>query len=156
MSLYYRDAASNQVTVAARTIMHTNTVFTNTTHFVDFELTLPAATTAQPWVGKKIGVQFLSTVGFEMAGGYWDIDHVRLTALQEPVLKNPVWANGQFQMSLQSDPGLRFEILRATNIALPSVNWLSIGTVTNLSGSTLFADPNAGASANFYRAKQLP
>ncbi|MEO7297314.1 MAG: hypothetical protein ABI042_01910, partial [Verrucomicrobiota bacterium] len=119
MSLYYRDALSNKVTVAATNIMHTNTFFTNTTHFIDIQLALPLVTTSNAWVGKKIGIQFLSTVDPALAGGYWDIDNVRLTAIREPVLSNPVFTNGQFRTTLQSEPGLRFEMLRTTNIAQP-------------------------------------
>lgn len=156
MSLYYRDASSNRVTVVGTNIVHTNTVFTNTTHFIDIQLALPLVTTAQAWAGKKIGIQFLSTVDPALAGGYWDIDNVRLTAVREPVLSNPVFANGQFQTTLRSDPGLRFEMLRTTNIALPSTNWLTLGTVTNTTGTTVFTNSNAGASQNFYRARQLP
>src|SRR3954463_8840915 len=35
LSLYYRDASSNQVTVAATTLPNTPSVFSNNTHFVD-------------------------------------------------------------------------------------------------------------------------
>ncbi|MEO6184572.1 MAG: hypothetical protein ABIP71_16005 [Verrucomicrobiota bacterium] len=156
MSLYYRDASSNKVTVVATNIIHSNTVFTNTTHFIDIQLALPLVTANHAWTGKKIGIQFLSTVDPALSGGYWDIDNVRLTAIREPVLRNPVFTNGQFQATLLSEPGLRFDMLRTTNIALASTNWLTIATVTNSTGTTVFTDSNAGASLNFYRARQLP
>lgn len=156
MSLYYRDASSNQVTVAATNIVYSSTVFSNQTHFIDGQLTLPAVKPSDAWVGKKLGVQFLSTVDFASAGGYWDIDNVRLTSVLNPVLINPALVNGHFQMTLQSDPGLRFDILRTANVSLPSTNWPAIATVTNSSGTISFTDPTPATGLNFYQARQLP
>ena len=53
----------------------------------------------------------LSTVATNLQGGYWDLDNVRLASILEPVLLDPVCTNGQFQFTLRSEPGLRFEIL---------------------------------------------
>ena len=81
LSLYYRDGASNRVTVAATTITNEPANFSNTTHFIDFQVQLPAVKAGDAWAGQHIGVQLLSTVGFDLASGYWDLDNVRLTSV---------------------------------------------------------------------------
>lgn len=156
MSLYYRDTSSNKVTVAATNIVYSSAVFSNQTHFIDCQLVLPPVKASDAWAGKKLGVQFFSTVDPALAGGYWDIDNVRLISIRAPILTNPIFTNTQFQMTLLGEPGTRCEILRATNVTLPSANWPVIATVTNSSGTILFTDVNAGAAQNYYRARQLP
>jgi hypothetical protein len=80
LSLYYRDAASNQVTVAATNIVFDRTRFTNTTHLIDCETATPVVAITDPWANQNIGVQVISTVDPTLAGGYWDLDNFRLTA----------------------------------------------------------------------------
>ena len=43
-------------------------------------------TAGDPWAGRHIGVRLLSTVGFDLMGGYWDLDNIRLTATGGPAL----------------------------------------------------------------------
>jgi len=84
--LYYRDAVNNKVTVGAKTYTYdldTGYVM----HFNDVQLDIPQVGDADPWAGKNIGVQLVSTLIFPddldpdtgRAGGYWDLDNVRLT-----------------------------------------------------------------------------
>jgi len=156
VGLYYRDSASNRVTVAATHIVYTNTVFSNATHLLDFQVNVPPVKAADPWAGQHIGVQMLSTVGFDLQGGYWDLDNVRLTAIRPPVLRNAALTSGQFSFTLESDPGLRFEILASTDPGLPSADWTRLGAVTNVTGSVLFTDPTAASSRRFYGAREWP
>ena len=79
LSLYYRDSSSNMVTVAATTITNSAQLFPTNTHFVDFSVYVPGVRATDPWAGQNIGVQIASTVGFDLMGGYWDVDNVRLT-----------------------------------------------------------------------------
>ena len=155
-SLYYRDAVSNKVTVASTTIIYSATYFSNRTHFVDFIVTSPTVRAGDAWAGKNIGIKFLSTVSSELEGGYWDLDNVRLTSILAPILLNPVRTNGQFQFTLQSEPGLAFQILASTNLTLPSTNWTSLGFVTNITGTIPFVDTPANFPQRFYQARQLP
>lgn len=155
-SLYYRDATNNKVLVAATTITYSASYFSNRTHFVDFSVVTPTVNTGDPWAGKNIGIQFLSVVSPELAGGYWDLEHVRLTSSVTPALVNPSRTNNQFRCTLQSEPGLVFEMLASTNIALTVSNWTSLNVLTNLSGSTLFIDTSTNFNQRFYRARQLP
>ena len=155
-SLYYRDAASNKVNVATTTIIYSATYFSNRTHFIDFTVTTPTVRSGDAWAGKNIGIKFLSTVSSELEGGYWDLDNVRLTSILAPTLLNPVRTNGQFQFTLQSEPGLAFQILASTNLTLTASNWTSLGVVTNVTGTIPFVDTSANFPQRFYQARQLP
>jgi hypothetical protein len=155
LSLYYRDASSNRVTVAATTVTNSAQLFPTNTHFVDFSVYAPGVRAADPWAGQNIGVQIASAVGFDLAGGYWDVDNVRLTETLLPILGDPRITNSQFGFTLQSQPGLAFEILATTNLSLPISNWTSLGTLTNVTGIAPFLDPATNLGHRFYRARQL-
>ena len=155
LSLYYRDAASNKVIVAATTITNSTELFPTNTHFVDFSVYVPGVRATDAWAGQNIGVQIASTVSTNNAGGYWDVDNARLTETPVPILTEPRATNNQFGFTLQSEPGLRFEILASTNITLPSSNWTSLGTLTNLTCTSTFLDPTSGLNHRFYQARQL-
>ncbi len=155
LSLYYRDASSNMVTVAATTITNTADLFPTNTHLVDFSVQVPGVLPTNAWASQNIGVRITSTVGFGLMGGYWDIDNVRLTEIVLPALTNPQVTNQQFSMTLRSEPGLRFELLAHTNLSSPLSNWTSLGTVTNTTGTTNFVDPATILDHRFYRARQL-
>jgi hypothetical protein len=156
MSLYYRDVSSNMVTVAATTVTYDTGVFTNITHLLDFQTTVPEVQASDPWAGQYIGIQFLSTVSPDLIGGVWDFDNVRLTEIVATALNNPGWTNGQFGFTLQSEPGLPFEVLATTNLAEPVTNWASIATFTNVTGTFSFIDTATNLYQRFYRAHQLP
>ena len=156
LSLYYRDSASNKITVAATSVTNSAAIFSNATHFIDFGVRVPTVKARDPCAGRYIGVQLLSTVGFDLMGGYWDLDNVRLSSTVTPTLLSPVSTNAQFTFTLQSEPGLRFEILASTNTAFALSNWTSLGTLTNTTGATSFLDPATNLNRRFYRARQLP
>jgi hypothetical protein len=156
MSLYYRDSLSNMVTIAATNIVYDPNVFTGITNLVDFQLDSPTVHATDPWAGQHIGVQFLSTVSSNLAGGYWDLDNVRLTDVLTPALINPGMTNGRFQVTLLSEPGLVFQILATTNLTVPLANWTSLATLTNTTGSVPFVDSTTGLGQRFYTARQSP
>jgi hypothetical protein len=154
LSLYYRDAGSNVVKIVTNSVTNNLQNFPTTTHLVDFQVHVPVVQPADAWAGQHIGIQILSTVDTNLEGGYWDLDNVRLSSTAEPVWVAPVWTNGHFAATLQSEPGTAFEILATTNAALPNSDWTSLGTVTNLTGSFPFVDPAAGSDRRFYRARR--
>ena len=156
LGLYYRDANSNQVIVAATTITNSATLFPTNTHLVDFEVQIPNVKATDPWAGQNLGIQLLSTANFGNSGGYWDVDNVRLSEVVAPQLSNPVWTGGNFSLTLQSDPGTHFEILGMPGITSPPSRWTSLVAITNRTGAILFSDPATGASQRFYTAHQLP
>jgi len=63
-------------------------------HFTDYQLDIPTVLAGDAWAGENIGVQLISTVGFEDAGGFWNMDHVRLTSVSEAVTLNLLSPNG--------------------------------------------------------------
>lgn len=85
--LYYRDdsivSGDNRVTVGAVEAKNANPS-NDVKHLTDYQLDIPAVMADDPWAGMNIGIQIISTVGFEDAGGFWDLDNVRLTAVPEP------------------------------------------------------------------------
>ena len=154
LSLFYRDASSNRVTVAATTVTNLPTVFSNNTQLVDCHLDVPAVRAADAWANKNIGILLLSTVTTNLQGGYWDLDNVRLS--DGPALLNPVKTHDEFRFSLLGEVGARFEILTAPDLAWPASNWSSLGTLTNTTRVTPLVDTNADFQQRFYRARQLP
>jgi hypothetical protein len=156
LSFYYRDAASNKVTVAATPITNTPALFpADKKHFTDFTVQVPTVTGREPWAGRHMGVQIASTVGFDKMGGFWDVDNVRLRAVEDPVMKSPKVTGGHFHFALQSAPG-RYEVLGSTNITVSSAQWTSLGTVTNFTGSLSVTDTNPSPGRRFYQVRPSP
>lgn len=155
LALYYRDAASNQLTVATLSITNTFSEFTNTTRMIDFQVTVPTVASTDPWAGQRLGIRMLSTIPSEI-GGLWELDNVRLESFGPPTLSAPAVTDGHFTFTLESEPGTRFEILGSADLALPSAEWTSVGFVTNDTGRVAFTDPTPLGPQRFYRAKQLP
>jgi hypothetical protein len=153
ISFYYRDAASNKVTVASTTITNASSVFPTHTHLTDFKVQVPTVRGSEPWAGQDVGVQLASTVGFDLLGGYWDVDNVRLGVVVDPTLKEFSIKNGEFHFTLHGAPG-RYEVLASTNAALPVSSWTSLGVVTNVNGSVPITDGNMGH--RFYQARTSP
>ena len=59
---------------------------------------------------------------------------------------------GQFQCTLSGERGQGFEILASSNL----VNWDTVATLTNSTGTHELHRPRPGLSRRFYRARQLP
>ncbi|HSU57034.1 MAG TPA: hypothetical protein VLT36_23530 [Candidatus Dormibacteraeota bacterium] len=154
LGFYYRDSASNIVSITTVTVTNTISVFSNDTHFLDFRADL-SVRPQDPWAGKHIGLQILSSVSMDYTnGGYWDLDNVRLTATLDPRFLSSGVTNGHFGCSLQGEPGFTLEILSANDPTVPVSAWSSAGFVTNGTGTAVFTDTGAMASHRFYRARQ--
>jgi hypothetical protein len=91
--LYYYDVNDvNDVRVSAETTTFTYHAHTgHVKHFNDVRLDLPVVRDTDPWAGKNIGVQVISTLTLAdldpvtgKVGGYWDLDNIRLT-------QSPTW-----------------------------------------------------------------
>jgi hypothetical protein len=154
LSLYYRDSSSNMVTVATTTVTNSLQAFPTTTNFVDFQVHVPAVKAADAWAGQHIGIQLLSTANFGNAGGYWDLDNVRLRETPALALSSAETMNGLFSFTVVSQPGVQFEIQASTDTAAASGNWVTLATITNATGVTPFTDSMTN-SIRYYRARQL-
>lgn len=71
------------------------------------------------------------------------------------VLTQPVWTNGNFGLTLLSEPLSLFEILASTNAATPMSNWSSLAFFTNVTGTFSFTDRAPILNQRFYRAHEL-
>jgi len=156
MGLYYGDGPTNMTLIAANNVVFDTTVFTNLNHFIDFQATIPEVKATDAWVGKNIGIQFISTTfDPKLVTGVWDLDNVRLTEKAATVLHNPAVTNEQVSFTLQSEPGLAFQLLASTNLSLSSSGWSIVSTLTNLTGSFSFTD-SVTNQHRFYRVRQSP
>ena len=83
--LYFRDGGGNRVTIGATEILNvTDESQPHAKHLNDWQLQIPSVLADAPWAGKSVGVQIISTVPFQSAGGYWRVDNVRVTSVPEP------------------------------------------------------------------------
>ncbi len=155
VELYYRDGSSNQVSVAATTFVYAPPPVPGAKRFVDVTVEVPAVPAGAPWAGQHIGIRLLSTIDPSLAGGFWDVDNVRLDAFGEPVLLAPGFFDGKFGFTIQSAPGAKFEILAASDARLPLSNWTSLATLTSVTGSIAFKDESPTVDRRFYRARQV-
>jgi hypothetical protein len=155
LALYYRSSSSNFTVVASTTVTNSAALFPTNTHFADFVVHLPQVKATDAWAGQNIGIQLASTVGFDLPGGYWDLDNVRLleNSTSGIVLSSSGLNNGRFGFSLQSQAGSEFEVQATTN--LTTSNWITIGTLTNTAGAISFTDTTTNFSGRFYRVRQL-
>ncbi|HTL56418.1 MAG TPA: hypothetical protein VL361_12115 [Candidatus Limnocylindrales bacterium] len=154
LSLYYRDASTNLVTVASTIVTNNLDSFPSTTNFVDFHVQLSAVRETDAWTGKNIGIQLMSFADFQNAGGYWDVDNVRLTEIPAPKLSNGAVSNGQFSFTVTSTPGAPYQIEASTTPSIRA-SWTSLGTFTNLTGTAAFTDYITNFSQRYYRARQM-
>jgi hypothetical protein len=144
------------VTVAATVVTNTPQSFPNHTHFSDYGVEVPGVKAGDAWAGQHVGIRFLSTVTTDLQGGYWDLDHVRLTSALVPVLSEPTHAHGQVQFTLISEPGHIFEVLASPSIATPLAEWSRVTTLTNTTGTVVFTEAATNGPGRFYRTRQLP
>ena len=157
VALYYRDAQSNLVYTASTNVTFDPAVFTNLLQTRDFSCTLAGAGPGgAPWVGRPIGIEFLSTANPNQIGGVWDLDNVRLTTAVAPSLLNPGIVAGHFQATIQGELGASFQILSSPDLSLPLALWTPLGIVVNTTGTTTFTDPGTVGARQFYTLRQLP
>jgi hypothetical protein len=94
--LYYRDDENNKVTVGATSYTYDLDIG-RVKHFDDVQLDIPSVKEDDPWAGMNIGIQLISTLTLAdldpdtgRAGGFWDLDNVRLTKSLPEVEENSV------------------------------------------------------------------
>jgi hypothetical protein len=86
LSLYYRDAGNNMVTIGTPTTITYNAAtfpLAAPLNLVDYSVTIPNVQAGDAWAGKNIGVMIQIGDGSTF-DGYWDMDNVRLTSVPEP------------------------------------------------------------------------
>jgi len=156
LSLYYRDDSGAPQALATTVVTNEAARFPSRHLLTDFEVRTAPVKSTDPWAGKGIGVQILSTVDPVLAGGYWNLDHARLQTHPEPALLSPGVANGRFGFVLQSEPGALFSVLVSDNATATASGWTAAGTITNATGFAEFSETAASVAQRFYRVQQLP
>ncbi len=156
LSLYFLDSTGQRVPVATTTISHSAEVFPSPNEVIEFTVRTPPVDALAPWAGRNIGIALTSTVPPDLAGGYWDVENIRLAESSGAVLRNPVWKAGRFSMDLLSQPGTTYEFQAAPALGLPETGWSSLGIVTNTLGTLTLLDPAPGPGPRFYRVRELP
>ncbi len=155
LDLYYAGASSNKSIIASTTVTNTLVNFPTDTEFVDFQVILPPVKPTDPWAGQHLGVQLQATpdpLDPTAWGGYWDADNVRLVETTPLSLGGLGLANGQVGFTLQSEPNTVVQVLASTELGLPVASWTSLGTITNLTGTTNFVDTSRAGSQRYYTA----
>lgn len=156
LGLYYRDASGTPQTLATTVVTHDAARFPSRHLLTDFTVRTAPVQPTDPWAGKAIGAQILSTVDPALAGGYWNLDHARLQAHPEPSLLNPGIADGRLGFVVQSEPGTRIEVLVSDHATAPAPAWTAVGTITNSAGFAEFTETAPSATRRFYLVRQLP
>lgn len=153
----YRDPLGALQTVAATNIVHQPETFPSRHLFAEFQVRTPVVQPSDPWAGRGLGLQILSTVDPARAGGYWNLDHFRLRAESGPALLSPTVRAGQLGLVLQSSPGSRVEVLASERLEAATAAWTLVGTVTNATGFTEFSLPTVpNAESRYYRLREVP
>lgn len=155
LGLYYLDEQGAQVPLAATPIEYLPKPAPGPRTLTDYEVSIPTVRAEDAWAGRYIGVQIIS--GANAAGGYWDVDNVRLESVALPVLRSPAMADGHFQFVIEGEVGAQFQVLATDDLRTPGGEWESLGTVLNEAGSVLFTDPTPAdpATPRYYRARQV-
>lgn len=90
LELYYLTDSGDRLPVATTTVVYSTERFPTFTHLVDFEVTTLPVKSEDPWAGKRLGIGLFSAFTPELEvreGGYWDLDHIRLTVIRDDEFK---------------------------------------------------------------------
>ncbi|WCJ60173.1 hypothetical protein NXS98_03335 [Fontisphaera persica] len=154
IGLYYLDEATNRVPVASTSIVYTNEVFVR--FFRDYKVRIPTVKPTDPWAGRPVGIELLSTTGFDKQGGFFDIDNVRLAAFQEPQTVAPRVTNGQFQGVVRGEPGDVLEAMTTADLRQPTAHWTPAARLTNQTGHVIFSILATDADAKYLLWRKQP
>lgn len=156
LSLYYRDDHGERITVGATTVTHQPELFGPVKEFVDYTVRVPTVQTDDPWAGQPLGILFLSTVSPDLVGGYWDLDHVRLTEFSAPRLVGFRTEGSTFTFEVEGDPGVTYEVLSTDDLTLPTAAWTVEGTITSGTEAARFTTSDTDRPGRYYQARQAP
>jgi len=135
LSLYFRDLAGQTVPVATTIITNSFNLTPGRTNLADFIVNVPTVQASDAWAGRHLGIQIRSTATFELEGGYWVVDHLRLEAIPEPVLTLEFEQVGaQLRLSWPSVAGTTYQL----------------GVSENLSAWSNFGEPQAGTGGALF------
>jgi autotransporter-associated beta strand protein len=137
IELYYPDAGGNRIPIGSTTILNNNATGV-LSQLTDYTLTIPAVAATQAWAGQPIGIDLVQTATTAQAGGYWDIDNVRLTAAATRQLTWTGLASGNWNMK--------------------DANWQQAGAAATYSdgAAVVFGDAGANTDISIQQAGVCP
>ncbi|MFM8360308.1 MAG: hypothetical protein ACKOET_17305 [Verrucomicrobiota bacterium] len=134
LSLYYRDAGSLPVPVASLVVTNRASLFPTRTQMVPCVLRSPVLAGGHPAVGRPIGIRVESTVTPALQGGYWDVDDLRLEAVEAPVPALAVTArDGRLEIRWPGEAGWRYQLRRSAALG----GWEAAGEAVDGTGGDL-------------------
>lgn len=156
LELTYPDESGLPQTVAQTIVTHTPASFPSRHHFAPFSVRTPPVQPTDAWAGKPIGIRILSTVDPTLAGGYWNVDQARLTALPQPALLEPTLVEGRPRFVLRGPPGTQLELLVSPHLLAPPADWTVAATLNLPHGFAEYQADAAASDARFYRLRAAP
>ncbi len=155
LALFYEDDAGRVQPVARTVVTNEPGVFGSPKLFLDYRVRTPVVQEADPWAGRPIGVRFLSTVNFDLQGGYWDLDHVRLVARSaaSPRLEPPRFENGRWLLTVQGEPAAAVELLSGPDLTTPVSAWPVVERQPDFNGSATFSVEALDGARRFFAAR---
>lgn len=154
LSLYYRDAAGQMVTVGANPVTYSQALFPTSTHLVDMQVRVPAVQSTDAWAGKHLGVMVVSTAAADKAGGYWDLDNIRLAASVDNGLVLKFARSGEdLRIAWPSVAGFVYQVKVSEDLK----TWSDFGSPTVGTGGEIEKlAPLAGSARSFFAVTAVP
>ncbi len=143
--LYSLAESGQRQTVAVTNIVHSVVLFPTTTRLVDVEVTVPAVRSGDPWAGRPLGIALLSgvTAGSGLEGGYWDLDHVRLTVSRDASFSLTATLSAEgLRITWPGDSGSQYQVQTSTNLT----TWTNVGEPLTGGGGVLEAGLSTAAA----------
>jgi hypothetical protein len=152
-ALYFRNEQGQAISVAATNVVYSKAEFPTKTHLSEIMLRTPVVAPNDAWQGRHVGVRFLSTVSAELQGGYWDLDHVRLTAVGAPTLRLSVAPVPEgLRLTWPTQPGTSYQLRRSADLK----DWLPFGEPIPGTGAEAEQVVPAAQAAEFFTVVPVP
>lgn len=156
VELYALGDRGVRIPVRSTNVLYSKDQFPATTHFVDVSVSTPEVSAADAWAGRPLGIGIYSSVTEEsgLAGGYWDLDHVRLTASRPDTFSlGYALTEGNLQVVWPGAAGTRYQVQTSPDLG----SWTNLGAPLNGTGQSLGVElPIGEVPATFVRVVTAP
>lgn len=156
VELYALGDGGTRIPVRSTTVLFSMDQFPSTTHFVDVSVSTPEVSAADAWAGRSLGIGIYSAVTRDsgLAGGYWDLDNVRLTASRPDTFSlSYALTEGKLHVTWPGSAGTRYQVETSSDLG----SWKDLGAPLNGSGQTLGVElPISEVPTTFVRVVTAP
>lgn len=90
------------------------------------------------------------TARIQLLGQSITVNQAGVTVVPPQLTGAQMLGNGEFQFTFTNTPGTTFTVLATTNLALPLMNWVNLGTVSNISPGIYQFTTSLTNSQEFY------